>query len=107
MLTLKRLAGYSLVALIAGAGSLQARTIEVRVENLAYLPSIITAEQGDVIKWINNDPFDHTATVEGGWEIVIPAGETIEQPLEKPELATFYCRYHPTMIGTLVVKAGD
>ena len=103
MPTLNRLVCCSLIVFFAGAGALQARTIEVRIENLAYLPASIAAEQGDIIRWTNNDPFDHTATVEGGWEVVIPAGATIEQPLEKPQSATFYCRYHPTMTGTLSV----
>ena len=40
---LRRLACCSLVALIAGAGMLQAKTIKVRIENLAYVLSNIAA----------------------------------------------------------------
>ena len=78
-----------LAVYFTGVGALQAKTIEVRIDNMAYVPSSIMAEQGDMIRWINNDPFDHTATVEGRWEVMIQAGATIEQPLEKPEFGNF------------------
>ena len=94
-----------LAVYFTGVGALQAKTIEVRIDNLAYVPSSIMAEQGDIIRWINNDPFDHTATVEERWEVVIQAGAAIEQLLEKPKLAIFYCRFHPTMTGKLIVTA--
>jgi len=107
MATFTRLAFSVLVAWIAGTGALHAKTIEVKIENLAYVPSVVTAEPGDIIRWVNSDPFDHTATVDGKWEVLIPAGKTVEQPLRMSEAAVFYCRFHPTMTGAIDMKGSN
>lgn len=82
----------------------QAKTIQVTVEKLAFSPSNIEANVGDVIEWNNKDPMQHTATVKGGWEILLPPKKVTKQVLNSPEAVNYYCRFHPDMVGKLTVK---
>ncbi|MET0597548.1 MAG: cupredoxin family copper-binding protein [Mesorhizobium sp.] len=93
------------LALILSIGAVAARaeTIEVVIDKLAFAPDAIEAKVGDTIEWVNRDPFAHTATVKGGWEVAIPAKKTAAQTLDKAEAVDFYCRFHPNMRGRLVV----
>ena len=81
----------------------QAETIQVVIDGLVFVPSTITTRRGDTIEWINKDPFDHTATVKGAWETMLPAGKTVSQHLDNAEAVDFYCRFHPNMKGRLIV----
>ena len=91
------------LALSMGAVAARAATIEVVIDKLAFAPKTIEAHVGDTIEWVNRDPFAHTATVKGGWEVLIPAKKTTTQTLDKAEAVDFYCRFHPNMRGRLVV----
>lgn len=82
----------------------QAKTIQVTVEKLAFSPSNIEANVGDVIEWNNKDPMQHTATVKGGWDILLPPKKVTKQVLNSPEAVNYYCRFHPDMVGKLTVK---
>ena len=79
-------------------------TIHVTIENLAFVPAEVQAAVGERIEWTNHDPFDHTATVKGGWEIVIPAGQVATRIVEAEDTVEYYCRYHPNMTGTIKVR---
>ena len=82
-----------------------AETIQVVIDKLVFSPASITAKVGDTVEWVNKDAFAHTATVKGGWEVMIPAKKTVAQQLDKAESVGFYCRFHPNMKGSLTVQA--
>jgi plastocyanin len=88
-----------------GVAQAQAETIQVTIDKLVFSPADITAKVGDTIEWVNKDPLTHTATVKGGWEVVIPSRETVSQHLDRAEAVDFYCRFHPNMKGRLTVEA--
>ena len=93
------------IALVAG-GSLARghnRTIHVTIENLAFAPATVEAQIGETIEWTNKDPFDHTATVKGGWEATIPAGHTASHLVTAKDTVEYYCRFHPNMRGHIKV----
>ena len=94
-----------LVLPLGGVAQAQAETIQVIIERLAFSPVDIMAKVGDTIEWVNKDPFTHTATVKGGWEVMIPSNKTVTQHLDKAEAVDFYCRFHPNMKGRLTVAA--
>jgi len=94
-----------LASMLAAAVPAQAGTIQVVIEKLAFSPAEISAHVGDTIEWINKDPLAHTATVKGGWEVMIPAKKTVSRKLETAEAVDFYCRFHPNMTGRLTVEA--
>lgn len=97
--------------LLAGAAALAASrfahahngTIHVSIEKLAFQPVEIEARAGETIEWTNKDPFAHTATVKGRWEVVIPPGKTGTHVVETGDSVEYYCRFHPNMKGRITV----
>lgn len=85
--------------------SARAETISVVIDDLAFTPAEIEVKVGDTIEWINRDIFDHTATVNGGWDVEIATGETVSLVIENAEAVEYYCRYHPNMTGKVVSTA--
>lgn len=79
-------------------------TIHVEIKKLAFVPANVEASVGERIEWINHDPFDHTATVRGGWEVVIPAGQVASRVVNAGDTVDYYCRFHPNMKGTIKVR---
>lgn len=96
---------FSIVLTFLCCTPVRAETIRVTIDRLVFSPTSITANVGDTIEWINNDPLAHTATVEGGWEVTIPPKKSVTQQLDQAEAVDFYCRFHPNMKGTLTVEA--
>lgn len=94
-------------ALVASAGVALAKddTIKVTIKDLAYMPADIKAKAGTVIEWTNTDPVDHTATVDGKWDILIPAGKTATHKVTADDNVKYYCRFHPNMIGSITVES--
>lgn len=76
-------------------------TVHVTIEKLAFLPAEIEVRAGQTIEWTNKDLFAHTATVKGGWEVVIPPGKVATHVAAADDTAEYYCRYHPNMKGKI------
>jgi len=53
---------------------------------------------------VNKDVIAHTATVKGGWEVIIPPKASATMVVEKAESVEYYCRYHPNMKGRLTAS---
>ncbi len=105
MLVERRLWMGLFCALTMGVVTAHAETIQVTIEKLVFSPADIKAKVGDTIEWINKDPLVHTATVRGGWEVMIPPKKTATQVVQKAESVDYYCRFHPNMKGTLTAEA--
>lgn len=78
-------------------------TVHVRIENLAFVPAEIEARVGETIEWTNTERIAHTATVKGGWEVMIPAGQVATKVIEAADGGDYYCRFHPNMKGRIVI----
>ena len=93
-------------AVLAGGTLARAHngTVHVAIENLAFLPAEITVKAGETIEWTNKDRFAHTATVKGGWEVVIPPGKTATHVVAAGDTVEYYCRFHPNMKGRITVE---
>ncbi len=96
-----------LTAIAVAAARSRARagngTIQVTVENLTFTPAKVEAQIGETIEWTNKDPFDHTATVDGEWEVAIPVGEKGLHLVTANDTGKYYCRFHPNMQGQIKV----
>lgn len=92
-------------AAVMSAAPARAATVQVAIEKLEFVPAAITVKVGDTIAWANNDRLNHTATVKGGWDVAIPAGQTGTLVLNTAGEFDYYCRYHPNMKGRLTVTA--
>jgi len=80
-----------------------AKTVTVTVEDFAFDPAEITVAAGDTIEWVNKDVVAHTATVEGGWEVMLDPGASGTHVAEAGDTVDYYCRFHPNMTGKITV----
>ena len=97
------LATMAAVALLSSTAA--AKTIRVAIGDLAFLPAAVTAELGDTIEWTNADFIDHTATAEdGSWDVPIPKAATRSVVLDRVGRLEYFCRFHPTMRGSIEVR---
>ncbi|MBZ9679895.1 MULTISPECIES: cupredoxin family copper-binding protein [unclassified Mesorhizobium] len=80
-----------------------AATIQVTVDKLAFSPASVDAKVGDTIEWVNKDVIAHTATVKGGWEVIIPPKKSASMTLKTAQTVDYFCRFHPNMKGRLLV----
>ena len=92
------------VAMHLGAVQAQAETIQVTIDKLVFSPAVINAKIGDTIEWVNKDILNHTATVKGDWEVLIPAGNSASRVLQKVGSFEYYCRFHPNMKARVTVE---
>ena len=92
-----RLSWLAVLALTAAPA--QAATIEVTIDKLVFSPATIEAKVGDTIEWVNMDVFAHTATVKGGWEVMIPPKKSASLTLKAAGAVDYFCRFHPNMKG--------
>jgi len=84
----------------------QAETIQVTIDKLQFAPADVHARVGDSVVWVNKDFVAHTATVRGGWDVMIAANATASLLLKKPGTFEYYCRFHPNMSARIVVMPG-
>ncbi|HEX5958317.1 MAG TPA: cupredoxin domain-containing protein [Hyphomicrobiaceae bacterium] len=91
------------VAVAASDAHAHNGTVHVVIEELLYVPAAIKVRVGETIEWINKDPIAHTATVRGGWEVMIPAGAKATKVVEAGDGVEYYCRFHPNMTGRIVI----
>lgn len=98
-------------ALLAGAAVLAGPrlagahdgTVHVTIDKLVFQPAEIEVKAGEIIEWINKDPFVHTATVKGGWDVLIPPGKTATHVAIASDTVEYYCRFHPNMKGRIKI----
>jgi plastocyanin len=91
------------LALALGSSPACAATIEVTIDKLVFSPASVQAKVGDTIEWTNNDILAHTATVKGGWDVMIPAKSKGKVTLKAAGAVAYFCRFHPNMKGHVEV----
>ncbi|MGB3897935.1 MAG: cupredoxin family copper-binding protein [Mesorhizobium sp.] len=91
------------LALATSVAAAQAKTITVTVDKMAFSPATIEAKVGDTVEWVNKDAFAHTATVKGGWEVMLPIRKSGSVTMDKAGTINYFCRFHPNMKGTINV----
>ena len=98
--------GVALAAAPAGAAAADPpRRHEVVIQGLLYVPETLTVRPGDVVVWVNKDPFPHTVTAAGVFDSgSIAAGKSWRFTAKKPGTHSYLCTLHTTMKGTLRVE---
>src|SRR5205807_2362695 len=71
-----------------------ATTIQVTIDKLVFSPATVEAKVGDTIEWVNKDVVAHTATVKGGWEVMIPPKKSASLTLKAAGAVDYFCRFH-------------
>lgn len=104
------------VLLLSGAGGVpglraqqppgpgQRHVVEMR--NFGFEPAHLVAAPGDTVVWINRDIVPHTATESNEqWDSdTLQEDESWYLVVREVGDRAYYCRFHPTMKGTLLVE---
>ena len=76
----------------------------------SYVPSPQQVRVGQTVNWLNDDGIEHTATLEGVFDIgrVAPHSAHSENgdgvTFRTAGTFTYHCTIHPSMVGTIVVR---
>ncbi len=105
LLTQGRSVAIALALVATVAMPVSAETIIVTIENLSFNPAEMKAKVDDTILWVNKDVLDHTATTrDSSFDVIQPAKSSASQTLTRAGTFDYYCRYHPNMMGRLMVE---
>lgn len=82
-----------------------AQTIDISISGSAFSSTSVTVNVGDTIRWTNNDGFSHTASEENGVfnTGTLSAGESVSITMTQAGSFNYFCAFHPSMTGTIVV----
>jgi len=79
----------------------------IQMKNIAYSPSIITINVGDMITWENFDSVTHTATGDDFDTGYLQFGKKASETFNTVGKYVYSCEIHPSMKGTIkVVESG-
>jgi plastocyanin len=93
----------AVLALSIGAATARAETLHITIDKLGFSPPAIDAKVGDTIEWTNNDAFAHTATVKGGFDVMLAPKKSGSVVVGTAGTLDYYCRFHPNMKGHITV----
>lgn len=87
----------------AGAPS---QAVEVKIDNFAFTPNVITVKAGTQVIWINHDDIPHTVdSTEGKFKsAALDTDDKFQFLFTQPGEYSFYCRMHPKMTGKIIVQ---
>ena len=95
------MAGAAVVAIPASAAP---KVYAVTIQQMTFGAVPAGLRVGDVIEWVNNDIFVHSATAaDKSFDVELKPKARATIVLRKPGTVSFICRYHPGMKGQLVV----
>lgn len=103
MATKRFLSALGGVAMTLAALPAHAATVQVVLDKLGFQPVEVTVVVGDTIEWVNKDPFAHTATVKGGFDVLIAPHKSASMVMNKAGSIDYFCRFHPNMRGRITV----
>jgi plastocyanin len=111
MYSSRLMAAAALGLLLSGGAPASAATPKpvthtVVIDRMQFDPPVLTVKVGDIIVWINRDPFPHTATAHGGQfdSHEIAAAHSWKYTAKKLGVFRYACTLHPTMLATLRVE---
>lgn len=97
------------VSLVVGGTVALAATRAVAIAGFEFSPASITINVGDRVTWTNADSVGHTATAtKGAFDTGnIAEGESATVRFTHPGSYAYICTPHPTMTGTIRVRAAS
>jgi plastocyanin len=94
----------TLVGALLNAPTATAATFAVSMQNLQYNPPTLNVSVGDTVRWTNNETNGVVHSVTGGpLSSDVNAGESYSFTFTTPGTVNYHCRFHPDMLGTVVV----
>jgi plastocyanin len=88
------------------AGAPAATGTEVKIDNFAFNPAVITVKAGTQVIWVNKDDIPHTVDSSQGKfkSAALDTDEKFEFKFSEPGEYPFFCRMHPKMTGKIIVQ---
>jgi plastocyanin len=79
---------------------------EVKIDNFAFTPGVITVKAGTQITWINHDDIPHTVdSTEGRFKsAALDTDDKFQFLFKEPGEYSYFCRMHPKMTGKIIVQ---
>ncbi|WP_052229913.1 cupredoxin domain-containing protein [Streptomyces sp. CT34] len=77
------------------------------LDGSAAMPSSLTVRKGTTVTWTNHDRAPHTVTSSGSGSLnspVLRKGGSYTFTFKSTGTFSYYCKIHPFMHGTVVVK---
>ena len=90
----------------AGSPDSTGPVAEVKIDNFAFTPGVITVKAGTQVTWINHDDIPHTVdSTQGKFKsAAMDTDGTFQFRFTEPGEYPFYCRMHPKMTGRVIVQ---
>ena len=92
-----------------GGGQVKAAAFDVSIQNFAFHPPNTTISPGDSVTWTQLDPIGHTSTSDASppaWSSqVLSVNQTFSFTFNTPGTYPFHCSPHPSMTGSVTVRA--
>jgi plastocyanin len=99
------LAGFLGFALAVAGTAAFATDYTVVVEKMKFGPLPAELHPGDTIIWQNKDIFRHSATArDQSFDVDLPANTEARMVVGAAGSVDFFCKFHPGMMGTLVIS---
>jgi plastocyanin len=78
----------------------------VAIHNFHFVPATLTVAAGTTVTWTNDDNDVHTVTDRGRAfrSGALDSKDTFSYTFTKPGEFTYFCTFHPMMVGKIVVK---
>ena len=79
----------------------------VEIKDFEFVPRVLHVRVGDTVRWVNRDIVPHTATAKNkSWDTKNLARGEVKTIVVTHDMARdYYCRFHPMMLGRLVIEA--
>lgn len=83
-----------------------ASSTRVAVQGMQFGSGPVTVAPGTTVEWVMRDRMPHTVTSDSGAfdSGTLNAGSTFSHTFDEPGTYTYFCKLHPNMRGTVVVK---
>jgi len=78
----------------------------IEIKGMEFSPKTLTIKAGDKVKFINKDNAPHTASAtDGRFESgELQEGQSEIVTFEKADTYAYYCMFHPSMSGKIIVE---
>jgi plastocyanin len=102
----RALAVVGVMALLIGAHALAATPPTIEIKEFKYGPPMLSVPAGTTLTWVNHDEEPHTVTSATGafGSAGLVNDDTFVETFTKPGTYQYFCKIHPYMKGTVIVK---
>lgn len=81
----------------------------IEIDECSFVATVTYVEPGDRVRWTNTDHVPHTVTgaaLSWGNQNSLDVGDSVSYRFEDEGVFPYYCAFHPTMVGAVVVGDG-